>query len=561
MKILPLITSFILVTSNGSAQDILPEHTADVFDLKGDVKRMVERYYYFEDGSFKADEDYEAYYFNTAGQVTHLYAPYSGPNNPGIDSGFLLYDSTNKLVKDITATIGGYAIEEYLYSNNQLTSFKQYTDDSAAGYNILHKIIYNADGNPKIKEEYDGGELKWYTIYTYTDGLLTEEIRKTAGGKEVDHYTFKYENGVKKEYTYYIGEPKTIKYTYNSDGLLASFTNDDFVRTYEYLEFDKKGNWIKRRDTYKYHMFEGEETQIICREISYHDGYYTGKITPTINNLTCNFNKINFQQTEVTKNAENFSIKIQDYDYEYSLKAKLVGNTGNLLICEQNSNAMFYIVGYTTMAVNSKVTPLYLSRDKTYWCKQADDNYWIFYNGETLTDNNSTWVGDDLMVYNKTFNRTFLIKNFNNTKPNVISSVQEITNEANCHFKIQGDGFYLYDEGILTTNLNHCFINNDLIVYDSATQTSYRIKNYQQGKKQELLAVEKLPKQAYYCYKVNNQGNYVLIYNGSTISTANTAVIKNQSIVVTDAATNKKYLVNGFKLYNGGTILTAKPID
>ena len=142
--------------------------------------------------------------------------------------------------------------DEFEYSfkqefNEDGNKFEETWYDEEGELTSKWKFEYDDDGNQIEETQYkEEGELAARWKYKYDDdGNLVEETWYYEEGELPDKYEYKYDddgNDIEMKLTYYIRDKKTT-----------------VIFTYEYEEYDKKGNWTKKiiyRDDEPYEIEE-----------------------------------------------------------------------------------------------------------------------------------------------------------------------------------------------------------------------------------------------------------------------------------------------------------------
>jgi hypothetical protein len=187
-----------------------PKECWSLFDLKGKVRRVTTEVSYEAKNANSKPNRREVYNFNESGQIVERMS--------------LEYDSTN----------GDYILASkiaYTYQRNGLLEFEE---------------TFNADGDLETK----------FKITKHSERLFPLE-RELVSGTSATKITSNYLPKQTEEISYYEGMPvdkRTKVYDDNANVTLEWLIYYDeegdssiaYGRSYEYIEFDKVGNWTKR---------------------------------------------------------------------------------------------------------------------------------------------------------------------------------------------------------------------------------------------------------------------------------------------------------------------------
>lgn len=161
---------------------------------------------------------------------------------------------------------------------------KTYSLLDIKGY-VVNSLVYNADSMLLGKETFsyfDNGKVKNHLIYFADTVTLAEEYTYNVKEEVICHIKYDMGNNIISEtYTKYANDNKTVieetkkeknmdgyiqkcshTYEYNDKGLLVKETNictcdeskygdEETTITYEYSDFDKYGNWTKKKEIEK----------------------------------------------------------------------------------------------------------------------------------------------------------------------------------------------------------------------------------------------------------------------------------------------------------------------
>ena len=202
---------------------------------------MVQMDEYDKDGDFTGKEVYE---YNDQGLQTDEYS----------------YDSDGKL--------WSHEHMEYNEFGKPLSELYTYNDESHKWEYIYNEnndciaaIHYDNDGKEDRRSEFTYNNHHLISETNYEDGEIWCQSELTWDGDKLIKYKHSLSNGK------VIEENNPIPLSTNKNGLPINAEHDDWGSvTYEYVTFDKKGNWTKR---YAHDPKTNEVKYITEREITY----------------------------------------------------------------------------------------------------------------------------------------------------------------------------------------------------------------------------------------------------------------------------------------------------
>jgi len=209
----------------------------------------------------------------------------------------------------------------------------------------------------------------------------------------------------------------------------------------------------------------------------------------------------------------------------------------------------FYFANVNTGTVKSEI--------KATW-KRVEAGYFFYINGEEIGSRLSqAWSDINLLVYDPVTNTTCLLENYNNSPMDQILPAIKLDNSTNVFYRVKDDFFYLYVKGEQIANrTKSVFVDNDVLVYDGQTNTTYILKDYKYSNDNKLRPAV-LFDNAEFAFWRRQDNSYWLYVKGEDIQNRTKSTFLDSSLVVYDTETNITYL---FKDYlNVNNILKLKP--
>ena len=549
-----VIVLSLFITGISYAQ-ILPDHTLKDFDLQWKVKQINEAGYDYVNGVLKQFQQKEIS-FNRKGLLTS----YQEVNNNNIDanSQYLCYynaeDNMSKLVDN--SRISGNITQVFTYNTvHTITDIEEIYNHPTYGYNITMKVVPNANNLPAIKEEYKGDKLQRYSVYIYSNGKLTEVETKLAGEIFVSNqkYTYDEKGNLIKDVLTTDTSTSVINYEYNAEGQLMLIKVGDFITKVEYLEPDERGNWTKKRLTATFAYDDTPLITVIYRQITYYDGVVTGDTYPHLLDTKYNYSRMDFSKTSLTKNGVEYAISIADFDGKFSLRSHYFGATPDLLICEQNSGAVFLVKNYKTAEDGAILTPEFLGRHKAYYTV-GDSGHWLYYEGEYIQESKNTWLGNHLYVYSPRFKKAFLLMNYKTRVPGGVYEAKDVTTASGaCFYKMEEGYKLIYNGEQVQGKPATDVIDNHLYVYDSLTKQSFILRDFKLKPvgneypvfNADFVAQSEEPQ----CFKIDLAGGFYVVQQGKLLSEPTTSVYQDDDLIIT-LTDGRKYIVYDYLTLN-----------
>ena len=89
------------------------------------------------------------------------------------------------------------------------------------------------------------------------------------------------------------------------------------------------------------------------------------------------------------------------------------------------------------------------------------------------------WSENSWLVYDPVTNNTFLLEDYNNKSLNQIYPAKVLGNTSDAWWRLDSNYYYLYVKGkFIATRTKRFTFDNNLLVYDEPTNTTYIFKDY-----------------------------------------------------------------------------------
>ncbi|MGD0583232.1 MAG: caspase family protein [Bacteroidales bacterium] len=199
------------------------------------------------------------------------------------------------------------------------------------------------------------------------------------------------------------------------------------------------------------------------------------------------------------------------------------------------------------------------SSSDAFW-REKDKYYYLYLKGEQIAARTkSTYVGDDVLVYDSQTNNTFIFKDYATSGDNKLRPAILFDNTDYAFWRKQKNGSYwLYVKGENIQSRTHCgYIDKDLVVFDSTTNITYQFKDFDNPD-----IVMKLMPASVVSYQDNVfwqkiGKSYYLICKGEAIQGHTTSEWKGDDLYVTDSKTKIVYIFPDYANATEGALKVA----
>ena len=250
----------------------------DEYGLNCKVKSVLEQSYSMTMKFGEPAKEYrvqnELMEFNENGQMVskNIYYDYESDELELREKEIYKYNDNGLLVEmDEYRGDGSYSGKETYEYNDLGLKTNEYWYDSDNKVSYHYHMEYNDAGNETLYVSYDNGHENWRHEKTYNNNnFLISEVSYEKGKLWcTSEWTWDEDKLISIKNIFgdgrvIIDNPELFKLTWNENGLPINSDHDDWGNvTYEYVTFDKKGNWTKR-------IAHGSEYSYITeREITY----------------------------------------------------------------------------------------------------------------------------------------------------------------------------------------------------------------------------------------------------------------------------------------------------
>lgn len=184
--------------------------------------------------------------------------------------------------------------------------------------------------------------------------------------------------------------------------------------------------------------------------------------------------------------------------------------------------------------------------------KRVDDRYYFYLNDQEIGARlKAAWSDANLLVYDSITKTTCLIENYNNSPANQILPVKMLDNSTNAFYRVKEGLYYLYVNGEqIASRTSGTFVDNDVLVYDPLTNTTYILKDYKNNSDNALRHAIIFDNAESAFWRREKDNSYWFYVKGRNIQDKTKGVILGNDCVVYDQQTNITYICKDFLTEN-----------
>ncbi|MDR1887625.1 MAG: hypothetical protein LBQ70_06885 [Prevotellaceae bacterium] len=241
------------------------------FGLKGNVSSLVEKEYQLTnyDYNSKKEERKATFVFNKSGLKTE--ETYAAPSGEVLYRGVFTYSSSGELAEEKVNNFeyNRNFVKKYIGTPTDITVNIEFESETPR---VHEKYTLNSKKQVTQRVDYDNGEPFRTLKYSYnSSGMLQSETQQMPGATINFKYTYN-NRGLPETKTEVNAAGKilhTQSYTYNTNGNVVtettSYSGDPqkLTLSYKYV-LDSVGNWTEKQEYMDGHLFS-----VTTREISY----------------------------------------------------------------------------------------------------------------------------------------------------------------------------------------------------------------------------------------------------------------------------------------------------
>lgn len=177
----------------------------------------------------------------------------------------------------------------------------------------------------------------------------------------------------------------------------------------------------------------------------------------------------------------------------------------------------------------------------------SGDGYYFYVNDENISTRIvSSWSDNDLLVYDPVTNLTCLLENYNNNPKEKMMDARILGSSSNSYWKSESGYYYLYVKGEqIAARTKSVYVDKDLLVYDSLTNTTYILEGYTGGK-DKVLHPSVIFDNADFAFWRKQNNSFWLYVKGDDIQNRTRSGYVGNDLIVYDTETNITYLLRDY---------------
>ncbi|WP_185114003.1 caspase family protein [Fulvivirga imtechensis] len=131
----------------------------------------------------------------------------------------------------------------------------------------------------------------------------------------------------------------------------------------------------------------------------------------------------------------------------------------------------------------------YKSKGNATW-KAKDKYYWLYVGGEQIaTRTTSCYSENDLIVFDPVTSQTYLLEDYKNNQDDQLRTATLLSAPDHAVWRANDAGYYIYSKGAWISSASDVkshWAGNDLVVFHTPSNKSYRLENYNSRKDDQL---------------------------------------------------------------------------
>jgi hypothetical protein len=216
----------------------------------------------------------------------------------------------------------------------------------------------------------------------------------------------------------------------------------------------------------------------------------------------------------------------------------------------------FYFVNNTAVATtqinipgdqNNSINNSTSRTNETATWKHDEKSYWFFLDGQEISSRlTASWSGADWFVFDPVTGNTFLCEKYMSKNLNQIYPARNLGNASDAWWRMDSAYYNLYVRGLnVGVRTKRFRIDNDLLVFDLATNTTYIFQNINNNNDNQFRPAL-IFDNADYAFWRRVENTFWLYVMGEEIQYRTKFSTVNSDMLVYDEQTNITYLLEGY---------------
>jgi hypothetical protein len=220
----------------------------------------------------------------------------------------------------------------------------------------------------------------------------------------------------------------------------------------------------------------------------------------------------------------------------------------NWLVYDSVSNNTFLLEDYNNKPMNKELTATVLGNESVAWWRMDSKYYYLYVRGEDIGSRTKRFIVDnDMLVYDEPTNTTYIFKNYTGSADNQFRPAILFDNSESAFWRRMKDTYWLYVKGEeIQFRTKNSMANNDLLVYDMQTNTTYLFQGYFSDPSSTTLKPARVISYMDDILWMRTGNTYWLYLKGDIISGRTTSYASGNDLIVTENETKAKYVLNDY---------------
>ena len=181
---------------------------------------------------------------------------------------------------------------------------------------------------------------------------------------------------------------------------------------------------------------------------------------------------------------------------------------------------------------------------KATW-KTENGDYWLYINGNHAPGTKSTYVEDDVIVYDPGTKTNYMMRGYRNNIDGVERAAEPLYSPSAAFYRCLDGSYWFYIEGLRVKGTNSAWVDNSLLVFDKDSNRHFLFRDYKFNCDNDIKPAEEVFSRTNVFWK-QKDGSYWFYVDGLHVSNSKNEW-KGDDLLVTDPNTGKKYLLENYK--------------
>jgi len=203
------------------------------------------------------------------------------------------------------------------------------------------------------------------------------------------------------------------------------------------------------------------------------------------------------------------------------------------------------------------------STDRVEWRKAPDGRYFFFRNGVEISKNTSgTTVDNDVLVFDKAAEKTYLLKNYNSAQAKLAHKPEELYSQNNAFWRVNQDNWYwFYLKGVdITNQTTIAYFGDHRVIFHKEEEKYYKMTNSKNAEAFTLYPATSVfsPNKTLWWA---DEKYYYLYIDGVQIASRTWSNWKGNDIIVHDEENASSYLLKDYYNHTDQTLRPAEILN